>query len=271
MNLKESLKSKLSKKEFSLVPRAFDQIGNVAIFSEFPKELKKKEKLIGDALIKTNNQIKTVAIKTEKHSGKFRTKKVRIIAGEKTKETNYKENGVTLRLDVEKCYFSPRTGSERLRIANLVKKGESVLVLFSGIAPFVLTIAKNSKAREIYGIEINPTAHKYAEENVKLNKVKNVFLYKGDVRKILPKLKKFDRVLMPHPTDAASYLVLALKHLKKNGILHFYDFQEEGSFDKAVEKIKKKAKGKVLRIVKCGDYGPRIYRICVDFRFEKVI
>ncbi|MDD5253661.1 MAG: methyltransferase domain-containing protein [Candidatus Nanoarchaeia archaeon] len=271
MSLKEYLKNKLTKKELDLVPRSFDQIGHIAIFSEFPKELKKKEKIIGNTLIKTNNQIKTVAIKTEKHSGRFRTKKVRIIAGEKTKETVHRENGVILKLDVEKCYFSPRTGSERLRIAKLVKKGESVLVLFSGIAPFVLTIAKNSKAKEIYGIEINPTAHKYAEENVKLNKVKNVFLYKGDVRKILPKLKKFDRILMPHPTDAVSYLNLALKHLKKNGILHFYDFQEEDDFKNAVEKIKKKAKGKVLRIVKCGDYGPRIFRICVDFRFEKFI
>ncbi|MDD5177708.1 MAG: methyltransferase domain-containing protein [Candidatus Nanoarchaeia archaeon] len=271
MSLKESLKNKLTKKELSLVPRSFDQIGNIAIFSEFPKELKKKEKLIGETLIKLNKNLKTAAIKSEKHSGRFRTKKVRIIAGEKTKGTTHKESGVILKLDVEKCYFSPRTGSERLRIAKLVKKNESVLVMFSGISPLPLVISKNSKAKEIYGIEINPVAHKYAEENIKLNKVKNVFLYKGDVKKILPKLKKFDRILMPHPTDAASYLDLAFKHLKKNGILHFYDFQEEDNFDKAVEKIKKKAKGKVLRVVKCGDYGPRIYRICVDFRFEKYL
>ena len=43
-------------------------------------------------------------------------------------------------------------------------------------------------------------AHKYAIENVKLNKLENVKLYLGDVKQVLPRIRKsFDRVLMPCP------------------------------------------------------------------------
>ena len=44
--LKEALKSKLTKKQLALVPSSFDIVGDLAIFSDFPKELIKKEKLI---------------------------------------------------------------------------------------------------------------------------------------------------------------------------------------------------------------------------------
>ena len=79
MDLKTTLKNKLSKKELDLVPRSFDTIGNIAIFSDFPEGLKSKEKLIGNALIKLNKNIKTFAKKTGKHAGIYRTKKIKII------------------------------------------------------------------------------------------------------------------------------------------------------------------------------------------------
>ena len=42
VTLKQALKSKLTKKELSLVPSSFDTIGNIALFTSFPKELKNK-------------------------------------------------------------------------------------------------------------------------------------------------------------------------------------------------------------------------------------
>ena len=162
--LKELLKDKLSEQESKLVPNSYDQIGTIAIFQDFPKELKKKEKLIAETLIRNNKNVKTVAIKTKKHSGKYRLKEVKIIAGEKTKETIHKENNIYVKLDVEKCYFSPRLNNERLRIAGQIKKNEEILVMFSGIGIYPLVIAKNTKAKQVYGIEINPVAHKYGLE-----------------------------------------------------------------------------------------------------------
>jgi|SRR3989338_3627560 len=184
--LKELLKDKLSEQESKLVPNSYDQIGTIAIFQDFPKELKKKEKLIAETLIRNNKNVKTVAIKTKKHSGKYRLKEVKIIAGEKTKETIHKENNIYVKLDVEKCYFSPRLNNERLRIAGQIKKNEEILVMFSGIGIYPLVIAKNTEAKQVYGIEINPVAHKYGLENIRLNNAKNVTLVKGDVKKVLP-------------------------------------------------------------------------------------
>ncbi len=268
VTIKEALKGKLTEKQISLVPKSFDVVGDILIFSDFPEELKKKEKIIGETILQLMKNIKVVCKKTKIHSGVFRTKKVKIMAGERRKTTTHKENNVRVNLNVETCYFSPRLSNERLRIVNLVKKGESVLVMFSGVGIYPSVISKNTLAKEIFGVEINPFAHKFAEENLKLNKIGNVKLFLGDVKKIVPKLKKkFDRIVMPLPKSAEEFLDVALKSAKKGTIVHFYDFLFEEDFNKAVDKIKTYCKKcKILDVVKCGQYSPRKYRICVDFK-----
>ena len=91
----------------------------------------------------------------------------------------------------------------------------------------------------------------------------------GDVRKIVPKqlAGKCDRVVMPLPMGAATFLKEAISCLKpEGGIIHFYDFQEEKNIPAAsIEKIRKHCKPKILRVVKAGQYSPRKFRICVDF------
>ena len=99
-NLKDELKSKLSKEEIKIMPSSFDVIGSIAIFNDFPEKLKRREKLIAETLMKLNKNIKTVAKKTKKYSGKFRLAKIKVMSGKKTKETIHKENGVFLKLDV---------------------------------------------------------------------------------------------------------------------------------------------------------------------------
>jgi len=265
--LKKSLKG-LTKKQLSLVPKSFDTIGEIAVFSDFPEELEKKEKLIAETLMKINKNIKTVAKKTKEHYGLYRTRKVKIIAGKRRKTTIHKENRAAVKLNIETCYFSPRLSTERERIAKLVKPNESILVMFSGISIYPLVIAKNSKPKEIYAVEINPHAHKFAEENIKLNKTKNIFLFKGDARKAVPKLKKkFDRILMPLPKSAGDFLDMAKLASKKTTLIHFYDFLREDEIKKSKEKIKKQfPKARFLRTVKCGNISPGKYRICLDFK-----
>ncbi len=272
-NLKFYLKNKLSKKELQLVPSSFDVVGDIMIFSEFPKELGKKEKIIGETILQNYHHIKTIIKKTKKYSGRYRTPKLKFIAGEKKKDTIHKENETYIKLDVEKVYFSARMSSERKRIADLVKPNESILVMFSGSGIYPLVIAKNTKCKEVYGIEINPTAHRYSLDNVKKNKLENkIKIFLGDVKKILPKLKKkFDRIAMPLPKGGENFLGLALKHTKNNGFVHFYDFLYENAFYKAEEKAKDACaklnkRCRIIRVVKCGQYSPRFYRVCVDFK-----
>jgi len=247
-------------------PSSYDTIGSIALFTKIP-EL--KEKTIAQNLIKQIKKIKTVVKKTKQYSGKLRLQKVKILAGEKTKETIHKENNIILKLNIEKCYFSPRSSTERLRIAKLLKPKESILVMFSGIAPFPLTIEKHSNPKEIYAIELNRECHKYAKENLILNKSKKIKLFQGDVKKILPKLKKFNRILMPLPKSSEDYLNLALKHIKKNGIIHFYTFGQEKEIKDIKIKIKKHSKKiKIKKVTKCGHYAPYTYRLCFDLAIK---
>lgn len=270
--LKQALEKKLSKKELELVPSSFDIIGGVAIL-EIPDELKKKEKLVADEFLKLFRQAKTVVKKSGIHYGKYRRQKLTVIAGEKTKIAECKEAGIVMKVDLENCYFSSRLGSERLRIAQQVKPGEKILVMFSGVAPYPLVIARNSKADVIYGVELNPVAHKFAEKNVALNKLGHkITLFKGDVTKVVPKLReKFDRILMPMPKTAITFLGTAFKVSKKGTVIHFYSFGREDEFAGIVEKIKEeckknKKKCKILNVAKAGQYAPYVFRVCVDFR-----
>ena len=268
-DLKTLLSKEMTASELGKIKTGFDVIGNIAIL-EIDDEFRGKEKLIAETLLKSNPSIKTVLRKADRHEGEYRTQKMKWLAGARTKETTHRENGVALKLNVEKVYFSPRLSTERKRISELVKPKEEILVMFSGCAPYPCVLAKNTKAKEIIGVEINPEGHKYGLENITLNKIKNVTLYNGDVKKIVPKLKrKFSRILMPLPKSAEDFLDVAFEASAKGTIIHFYNFLREDEFYRAEEMVASAAKKagvkwKKLALVKCGQHAPRTFRICLD-------
>lgn len=271
MGLKKALSEMLSKEELAMLPTGFDTVGDIAIL-EIPDSLRKKERKIAKALLGMHKHITTVVAKDSPHEGELRTRTVRHLAGEKKTTALHKESGTVMKVDVEKMYFSPRLSHERLRIAQLVKEGERVLVMFSGCGPYCLVIAKNSKAQEVIGVELNTAAHEYAEKNISLNKLwQRVTCFQGNVRDVVPKLGKFDRVAMPLPEGGENFLDVALAAAKKKGIIHFYDFLHESEIpDVALKKVRaacKKAKRrcKILGHTLCGQIGVRKYRVCVDF------
>lgn len=253
--------------------RAFDIIGDITIV-EIPKKAKQAEKALAARILSQQKNVKVVYKRVGSHEGKLRLQKLKHILGEKRTITTHKENNVLLKLDVSKVYFSPRQATERKRVFLQIKKPETVLVMFSGVGPFTIEIAKNSPAKSVYGVELNKTAHKYALENAKLNKAEcKVKLLRGDVRKIVPKLKKkFDRIIMPLPKGAESFLNVAFAAAKKGAIIHFYDFEKEEDIpQKSVRKVimaaaAVKKKIKIIDVVKCGQLAPRAYRVCVDFK-----
>jgi tRNA (guanine37-N1)-methyltransferase len=272
MKLKKYLEKILSEKELRLLVSGYDVVGDIAI-TIIPEALESRENLIGQAILASNKKIKVVAKRAGLYGGEFRTIPLEIIAGENRKETVVKEFGLRLKINPETVYYSIRSGNERRRIASLVQPDESVLVLFSGVAPFPLVISKYSKALKIVGIEKNPVAHGYAIQNVQSNKkIKNIELFNEDVKVLLPQLTaKFDRIIMPLPTHGELFLVDALGVLKSGGNLHFYDLQQTGQFERTVGKIATACvtAGRRLQytdVTKCGHCGPRTYRICVDAR-----
>ena len=269
------LKSKLTATQLKLIPRSQEIIGKIMIL-EVPDQLKKKEKLIAETYLKLNNSIETVVRKDKIHSGVYRTRTVKILAGKRTKETTHYENGITLQLHLEKTYYSARTANERLRIAKQVKPQEDVLVMFSGAAPYVLVIAQNARPKKIYGIEINPMAHSYAGKNIIMNGFSSIVkLFEGDVRKIIPIIKKkFDRIVMPLPKIAEEFFNVALSKIKPGGIIHLYAFLHENEvalYKKKIRDIAKQSKKsiQIQRYVKCGQFSPGTFRMCFDIKLKK--
>lgn len=272
MNLKEALAEKLSPKDIDLVGRAFEQIGTIALV-ELDKLAKKKKKIVAETIMQLHKNIKTVAEKVEDVSGVYRLPKFEVLLGEKTTETEHKENGCVFFIDINKAYFSAKLGSERLRVAELVLPKENVLCLFAGVGPFAINIAKRQKTASVTSIEINPDAVAYAKKNAAANKVADrMTIVAGDVAEVLPTLNgKFDRIVMPAPKNAEEFLEETLKHVRKKGFVHLYTFAPVEELGAIGEKIKTRAKElgytiKVLLTRKCGDVGAYHHRVVVDFQ-----
>jgi len=271
MKLKEALKGKLSDAELGLLRASSDVVGDIAII-EIPFELEHKEKLIGETLLGLVKNIKVIAAKVGGHKGPYRAQDLKVIAGERRFETVHIENGLRFKVDVRTCYFSPRLGTERLRIARLVKPGERVLVAGSGVGPYPLVIAKHSKAKEVVGVELNPVAHEYALENAKLNKLQErVKFVCEDITKFRSAV--FDRVIIAMPHDGVSIVPQVLKYVKNPGWLHFLDFAPESDLKAPVPELRRicAAQGRVcrvMRVVKAGQHAVRSYRVCLDVRIR---
>lgn len=269
--LKDLLAPLLTEKERELFVGSYDIVGDIAIIN-IPEELLDRKQRIGETILQLNKNVLVVARRVGQYRGEFRTVDLEIIAGEERKETLITEFGVRLLVNVETTYFSVRSGNERRRIASLVQPGERVLVLFSGIGPYPLVIAKHSNALSVVGVEKNPQAHDYAIKNIGYNKkINNVRFYLLDVSGLAGKLEGcFDRIVMPLPVGGDLFLGEALELLEPDGgTIHYYEMAREGSFDEPVRRVEKaiKAVGRVCKtaaVTRCGHCGPRSYRVCVD-------
>lgn len=256
--------------------RAYSVLGNVAIVN-FPEEYKKKDKIIFAKKILSNNaQVKTVLEKSGKFKGRLRKMETKYILGEKTKEVLYRENGCSFRFNVDTSYFSPRLSGERKEVAEMIKKGEKVLVLFAGVAPFSIVIAKNSSPSVVFSNELNREANKYGKLNIELNKLKEkVLLYNGDAKKVCEKLaiakENFDVIVMPRPQLKDSFLESAFKVSKKGTRIYYYDFCPKEKIEEKVLMVKEEAekskkKIKILKVKEAGAIAPGKFRIRIDFQ-----
>lgn len=249
----------------------YDILGNIALV-KFPRgEKLYSKKIYASKLLGTYKTLRTVLEKSDKIKGRLRTPSSKWIAGEKTKEALYKENGCEFRLNVDTCYFSPRLASERKEVAGFVKKGERALVMFGGVAPFGIAISKFSKASEVVSVELGREPSKYALENVRRNKLKNILVVQGDVRTKVPKLGKFDKIVMSRPNLKPSFLDVAFKAIKKRGWIYYYGFYHEIDIGEMKEMIldeakKARRKIKITRIKKAGDIGKGKFRYRADLK-----
>jgi len=263
-SLKHYLKNKIDEKKIEDIRESFDIIGEIVIL-EIPEDLEDDKYKIGEAALKFTKR-QAVFRKNSEIKGVRRTRELEHLAGSNISETTHQEYGARFLMDVKNVYFSPRLATERYRILNLVKDGETIIDMFAGVGPFSIVIAR-SKDVKIYAIDINPYAYDYLKKNIELNKVpEKIIPVLGDASEYL-KLSKLqvDRIIMNLPGIAYKYLDTAVDSLKIGGILHYYEFASD--FEGALKRIKKAAyprKVEILNKRKVKSKSPGKWHIGVD-------
>ncbi len=275
--LKEVLKDKLTASELKSLYAGFDIIGDIAVL-KIPEPLMLKRHLIAESLLKAVKSVKTVLQQTTPVEGEYRLRGLEVLAGEPKFETIHKEHGCLYKVDLRTAYFTPRLSAERLRVANQVREGEVVINMFAGVGPYSILIAKKVREVRVYSIDNNPEAYRYMQENIKLNKVEGkVIPILGDAAKVIRNTLQqvADRVIMPLPEKALSYLSDAYSALKGGkGIIHYYEhiFYEvsEDPLLKAIEHISNKALFR-FNVDYAGvvrDVGPRLAQVVLDLKVD---
>lgn len=259
------------------VPTSFDILGakgeSVAII-EIPEELGEYHNEIADAVQHVHKNVKSVLSKKSERHGEYRLRDLELLSGDPNTEVIHKESGCRFKIDPKLTYFSTRESTERERIIEQITGPEDILVMFSGIGPFPICIAKKRPDITATAVELNPDAHRYCLENIRLNKVEGrVTAIEGDVRDVCPKLgKQFDRVLTPLPKGAHLFLDLIISLVKPDGMLHFYHWApDDDRYTDAFKLVKMAAKeynreAEFLGGVRVAKYSPRASKVRIDVR-----
>ena len=262
----ELLENDLSPEEIEELKTSFDTIGDVIIL-EIPDNLYDKRQIIGEAAYKFTKR-KAVYMKKSAIKGTIRIRDLEFLAGTDDSITIHKEHGARLKLDVRQVYFSPRLATERKRVMESVRDGEKILDMFCGIGPFPIVIARNKNV-EVSAVDINESAIKYLEENIRLNKLKGcVKPYCGDVREVAKSFNcKFDRIIMNLPGLAYTFLDVAVDLIKDGGTINYYEFSN--SYEQGIKRLENACEnaGKKVEITNCRkvkSISPDEWHVAID-------
>lgn len=250
--------------------KTIDIIGDIAIV-KFPKgTFWISKKLFAWNFLRQHKNLVTILEKKGDIRGRLRKFETGFLAGKNKKETIHRENHCQFYLHVDKTYFSPRLSNERNiiseEISNIAKQNSKILVMFAGVAPFSIVLAKFLKNKgikaRIISSELNRNASEYAKKNVLLNNLQDyIEVLQGDSRKIKTK-EKFDIVLMPRPNLKDTFLDAVFKHSKEGTLIYYHGF---GTQEKVLEEVKNR-KLKIIYMRKAGDIAPRKWRWLVKLK-----
>ena len=242
-----------------LLPTSFDTLGDIAII-RLPDELLPHAGKVGEALMKAFPRLRSVFLD---HGvvGEFRVLDLEVIAGDDDSSTVHTEYGLRFKTDPRKAYFNPRLANERRRICSLVKDGEIVVDMFSGVGPFAIMIARHARPVQVFAIDLNPEAVQLMLENIHLNKVTNVVPLEGDARQWVFDVPCADRMIMNLPHSAIDFFADAPTRLNLGGTMHIYHICERDEFQGVLDRLVQQAAGmsvelKVLRSEELKTYSP---------------
>ena len=231
-------------------------IGGIAIMQDCNRD--EAQRLLGSRPV-----IHTVLHSEGPVTGEYRTKDYVVLAGNNTTKTDYTEYGERFLIDLSAAYFSARLANERQRIATMMKSGERLLDMFAGVGPFAITLS--GKCSVAYANDINPAAVSLLDDNIRLNKKKNILPVLADARRlgsIFPP-ESFDRIIMNLPMMSSEFLDVAFRLCRPGGMIHFYTLQSEpGEMNGELKKFRySKISEKVVR-----SYSPSQHHAVYDIR-----
>lgn len=239
------------------LPTSFDVIGDIAVI-KIPEPLLPHRGEIGRAILRWNPALHVVA-QDRGVTGAFRVRDLEILAGEPRTTTVHTEFGLRYRADVARAYFSPRLGSERLRIAKQVRPGETVADPFAGVGPYAVLIAKRSAPRRVVASDANPVAVAILRQNVAANRADHVEVREGDARTVLREIAPLDRIILDLPHSSMEFLPDALAALRPRGVIHLYAILEDADRDERIEAIRECARQKRRKIDSIRPHVVRAY------------
>ena len=251
----------------ALFPRRWEMLGDVLIL-RLPEDLQPYRKEVADAYAGAL-AARTVLLDRANIEGVFRTPEMEVVWGDGT-ETVHFENGLYYKLDAARIMFSSGNIDEKLRMAALDCRGETVVDMFAGIGYFTLPLAVHARAAKVVACEINPLAFHYLKENIALNHVEGVVEpVLGDNRD-LPGEGFADRVVMGYVRTTAQHLRKAFSLVKPGGTLHYQDtFPLEVFPQLALDHVATAAAGrhyKVERMREVKSYSPGVSHMVLDIR-----
>jgi len=252
------------------LPRKWELFGDVLVLRLDPS-LDNHE----DAIARSYSSVlraKTVLRDVGGVKGEYRKPVLRKIIGSDT-VTVHVENGVKFKFDVSEIMFSSGNVEERTRMAGIKCDGETVVDMFAGIGYFSLPLAVYQNPKKVIACELNPVAHSFLVENVRLNGVYGtVEPILGDNRD-LPGTSIADRVIMGYVKTTHEFLPTALRLLRSGGVVHYHETcPNELLPHRPVQRILESAKGcrvEVERLKEIKSYAPGISHVVVDARIFK--
>jgi len=239
------------------LPRAFDVIGDIAVL-KIPEDLEAHRAEIGRAILAWNPRLRVVA-QDRGVMGDRRVRRIEVVAGEDRTTTVHVEFGLRYHVDVARAYFSPRLGTERRRIADLVTPGEIIVDPFAGVGPYAILIARRSRAERVVASDANPDAVALLRTNVATNRADRVEVRLGDARDVLRVVAPVDRVVLDLPHDAMRFLPDALRVLRPRGTVHVYGIVERAEVDDRTQLIRRAAEREGRRVEVLGVHTVRAY------------
>ena len=249
----------------------YEIIGNIALLESDETDLERT----ADALLKVQPHIQTVLAALSPVEGEFRTRRFTFVKGENTTQTVHKEYGCKFVIDMEKAYFTPRLGTERSRILEQIKNGQTVVDMFAGVGPFSILIGKNHPSCRVVAIDKNPEAVKFLRHNIELNAVSNVEAVEGDAKEEVQRyIGVADHIIMNLPHTAQEFLNAAMVVSKPGTLIHYYDITPESDLYSAslshIESAASRA-GFAIEIVSTRivrSYSPHQFNVCIEVRIK---